>query len=110
MEIITDGNVGTLIGDSDKLERILLNLLFNAIKFTPAGGNVQITASRVEDELILVISDTGTGISQEQLPFIFDRFWQADTSAQTKESRIGYRARIGARNSLKFKGGEVSVR
>ncbi len=109
VEIITDGTVGTLIGDSDKLERILLNLLFNAIKFTPAGGNVQITASRVEDELILVISDTGTGISQEQLPFIFDRFWQADTSAQRKNQGLGIGLAL-VKELVEVQGGEVSVR
>jgi signal transduction histidine kinase len=82
VKVAIDPSIGTIVGDSDKLERILLNLLFNAIKFTPAGGIVEIAVMRVGGELVLVISDTGAGISQEQLPFIFDRFWQADTSAQ----------------------------
>ena len=108
VEIITGGSVGTVIGDSDKLERILLNLLFNAIKFTPAGGNVQITATLEEGELILVISDTGTGISQEQLPFIFDRFWQADTSAQRRSQGLGIGLAL-VKELVEVQGGQVSV-
>ena len=109
IEVITDSSVGTVISDSDKLERILLNLLFNAIKFTPAGGNVEITARREESELILVISDTGAGISNEQLPFIFDRFWQADTSAQRKNQGLGIGLAL-VKELVEVQGGEVSVR
>jgi signal transduction histidine kinase len=108
VEVMTDPSVGTVIGDSDKLERILLNLLFNAIKFTPAGGKVQITGTREKGELILVISDTGAGISQEQLPFIFDRFWQADTSAQRKNQGLGIGLAL-VRELVEIHGGQVSV-
>ncbi|HEX7227393.1 MAG TPA: ATP-binding protein [Candidatus Binatia bacterium] len=108
ISVMTDHSVGTMVGDSDKLERILLNLLFNAIKFTPAGGRIEITATRAERELLLVISDTGTGISQEQLPFIFDRFWQADTSAQRKNQGLGIGLAL-VRELVEIQGGEVSA-
>ena len=108
IRVMTDHTVGTMVGDSDKLERILLNLLFNAIKFTPAGGRVEITVTRAECELLLVISDTGTGISQEQLPFIFDRFWQADTSAQRKNQGLGIGLAL-VRELVEIQGGQVSV-
>ena len=108
VQIISDSRVGTVIGDSDKLERILLNLLFNAIKFTPAGGNVQITASREESALILVISDTGAGIPQEQLPFVFDRFWQADTSAERKNQGLGIGLAL-VKELVEVQGGKVGV-
>ena len=108
IEVMTDDRVGTVIGDSDKLERILLNLLFNAIKFTPAGGKVQITGTREKGELLLVISDTGTGISQEQLPFIFDRFWQADTSARRKNQGLGIGLAL-VRELVEIQGGQVNV-
>jgi signal transduction histidine kinase len=108
IRVMTDHTVGTMVGDSDKLERILLNLLFNAIKFTPAGGTVEITVTRAECELLLVISDTGTGISQEQLPFIFDRFWQADTSAQRKNQGLGIGLAL-VRELVEIQGGQVSV-
>ena len=93
LEVISDPAISTVLTDSDKLERILLNLLFNGLKFTPAGGKVEVKAERENGELVLEVSDTGTGISEEQLPFIFDRFWQADTSSQRKYRGVG----IGAR-------------
>ena len=108
VKVMIDPNVGTIVGDSDKLERILLNLLFNGIKFTPAGGIVEIAVTRAERELLLVISDTGAGISQEQLPFIFDRFWQADTSAQRKNQGLGIGLAL-VRELVEIQGGHVSV-
>jgi signal transduction histidine kinase len=89
LEVTSDPAVGMVLTDSDKLERILLNLLFNALKFTPAGGNVEVRARVENGELVLEVSDTGPGISEEQLPFIFDRFWQADTSSQRKYRGVG---------------------
>ena len=75
--------------DADKLEKILLNLLFNAIKFTPAGGQVAVHVERRNERLIIQIRDTGMGISAEKLPYIFDRFWQADNSSQRKYQGVG---------------------
>jgi signal transduction histidine kinase len=108
VKVAIDPSIGTIVGDSDKLERILLNLLFNAIKFTPAGGIVEIAVMRVGGELVLVISDTGAGISQEQLPFIFDRFWQADTSAQRKNQGLGIGLAL-VRELVEIQGGQVTV-
>jgi signal transduction histidine kinase len=108
VEVTIDHSVGTVVADSDKLERILLNLLFNAIKFTPAGGKVKTVVTRAESQLLLVISDTGAGISQEQLPFIFDRFWQADTSAQRKNQGLGIGLAL-VRELVEIQGGQVSV-
>ena len=108
VKVATEPSIGTIVGDSDKLERILLNLLFNAIKFTPAGGIVEIAVTRIGGELVLVISDTGAGISQEQLPFIFDRFWQADTSAQRKNQGLGIGLAL-VRELVEIQGGQVTV-
>lgn len=67
--------------DADKLRTILFNLLSNALKFTPAGGKIAVTASEDEDSKIRIsIRDTGIGIPADRLPFIFDRFYQADDS------------------------------
>ena len=68
LEVISDPAISTVLTDSDKLERILLNLLFNGLKFTPAGGKVEVKAERENGELVLEVSDTGTGISEEQTP------------------------------------------
>lgn len=66
--------------DADKWEKILKNLLSNAIKFTSAGGRVWVSCQLEPERATLMLSDTGIGISAEHLPYIFDRFYQVDTS------------------------------
>jgi signal transduction histidine kinase len=108
LETVSDPAITTVLADSDKLERILLNLLFNALKFTPAGGKVEVKAKRENGELLLEVSDTGTGISEEQLPFIFDRFWQADTSSQRKYRGVGIGLAL-VKELVEVQGGNVAV-
>ena len=109
IEVTSDPTVQTVLTDGDKLERILLNLLFNALKFTPAGGKVQVKATRDNGGLLLEVSDTGTGISEEQLPFIFDRFWQADTSSQRQFRGVGIGLAL-VKELVEIQGGKVAVR
>ena len=108
LEVISDPAISTVLTDSDKLERILLNLLFNALKFTPAGGKVEVKAKRENGVLVLEVSDTGTGISEEQLPFIFDRFWQADTSSQRKYGGVGIGLAL-VKELVEIQDGKVTV-
>jgi PAS domain S-box-containing protein len=63
--------------EAHRINQVLSNLLGNAIKFTPNGGTIRLTAREAVDEIMISISDTGPGISPEQLPKIFDRYWQA---------------------------------
>ncbi len=70
--------------DRDKMEKIVYNLLSNAFKFSEENSVIAVEATHKEQQLQIVVSDTGKGISKEQIPFIFDRFYQADGSA-TKE-------------------------
>ncbi len=84
-----DDDVTPLLADSDKLEKVFLNLLFNAVKFTPAGGEVSVSARREEGFAVVSVRDTGMGISAGQLPYIFDRFWQADSSSRRKFQGAG---------------------
>jgi signal transduction histidine kinase len=81
--------VGTISADRDKLEKVFLNLLFNAVKFTGPGGRISVKAEREGEELVVRVADTGMGIADSHLPFIFDRFWQADSSAQRKFQGTG---------------------
>lgn len=81
--------VGTIMADRDKWEKILLNLVFNAVKFTPARGLVSVSVEKVENDLQLQVRDTGMGIAKENMPNVFSRFWQADTSAQRKFQGAG---------------------
>ena len=72
-----------------KLEQILTNLLSNALKFTPEYGKVQVAIERENEQLILIIKDTGIGILTEKLPYIFDRFYQTDASTTRKGEGTG---------------------
>jgi signal transduction histidine kinase len=108
LTVSSEACLGAVLMDRDKLERILLNLLFNALKFTPAGGKVTVAALRQDGHLAFQVSDTGAGISKEQLPFIFDRFWQADTSSQRKYGGMGIGLAI-VKELVEVQGGTVSV-
>jgi signal transduction histidine kinase len=108
LETNIDSGLSTALTDSDKLEKILLNLLFNALKFTPAGGVVQLEASTQNGEMVLAVSDTGVGISDEKVPYVFDRFWQADTSSQRKYQGVGIGLAL-VKELVEVQGGTVSV-
>jgi signal transduction histidine kinase len=89
LEAHVNAEVGTVMADRDKWEKILLNLVFNAVKFTPAKGLVSVRVEKIGEELEIVVRDTGMGISKENLANVFSRFWQADTSAQRKFQGAG---------------------
>ncbi len=78
-----------LMLDRDKIEKVLLNLTINAIKFTPAGGRIDVDAVLQGERLTLSVADTGVGISNEVLPRIFERFWQVDSSSTRKFQGAG---------------------
>ncbi|HVV01842.1 MAG TPA: ATP-binding protein, partial [Verrucomicrobiae bacterium] len=89
LETFVDPSLGCILGDRDKLEKIVLNLVFNALKFTPSGGLVQLRAEKQGEQMVLIVSDTGMGISAKNLPNIFSRFWQADDSSKRKYQGVG---------------------
>ena len=82
-------DIPALMADAEKLERVCLNLLFNALKFTPAGGTITFSASYDGINICLQVSDTGVGISADHLPHLFSRFWQADASSQRRFQGLG---------------------
>lgn len=89
VEAHVSSDLTAVLTDRDKLEKILLNLMFNALKFTPADGRVSIRAEKSGNDFILVVSDTGIGIAEKNIPFVFDRFWQADTASNRKFQGVG---------------------
>ncbi len=103
-----DPNLVWAMVDEEKLERVCLNLLFNAIKFTPAGGTVSVTATKKREWLELQVADTGVGIAQEQLAHVFDRFWQADTSSNRKQRGLGIGLAL-VKEIVEAQGGSVSA-
>jgi signal transduction histidine kinase len=96
------------IGDPHRLQQIFWNMLSNAVKFTDAGGTVSVTVRRESEALHAEIADTGVGISPEILPFVFDRFTQADSSTTRHHSGLGLGLAI-VRHLVELHGGTVSA-
>jgi signal transduction histidine kinase len=84
LEVAIDTSASTAVApmDRDRMTQVLSNLLGNAVKFTPERGSVVIAASLGEAEVLFAVRDTGPGISADDLPRLFDRFWQACQTAQ----------------------------
>jgi signal transduction histidine kinase len=76
-------------GDLQKLQRMTANILDNALKFTPSGGMVRVTVNGNEEESVIAIEDTGSGISEIDLPYIFHRFYRCDKSRSQTGSGLG---------------------
>jgi PAS domain S-box-containing protein len=90
LEASLDENGALVLGDSDRLRQIIWNLVSNAIKFTPAGGDVKINLTQVASRVEIKVSDNGAGISEKFLPYVFERFRQNDASTtRARRSRIG---------------------
>jgi PAS domain S-box-containing protein len=76
-------------GDFARLQQVIWNLLSNAIKFTPNGGRITVRSQLIDSIVRISVSDTGKGISADFLPFVFDRFRQADSTSSRKEGGLG---------------------
>ncbi|NUP90335.1 MAG: ATP-binding protein, partial [Candidatus Sumerlaeia bacterium] len=75
--------------DGDKIKRAVRHLLLNAFNFTPAGGVIDVSVDRVEDEVVIRVRDTGQGIDETHLPYIFEPFYKADPALQTDFGGVG---------------------
>ncbi|WP_295621732.1 CheR family methyltransferase [Chamaesiphon sp. GL140_3_metabinner_50] len=106
IQIVADLTQLPLVGDIDRLGQVFWNLLTNAIKFTPTGGRVEITAISSPTDLQIFVSDTGQGIDAESLPHIFERFRQGDASTTKKTQGLGLGLAI-VRHIIKLHGGTV---
>lgn len=108
LEMSVEPDFGAVMVDRDKLEKVVLNLVFNALKFTPKDGRVELRVAKEEKDFTLTVSDTGIGISQKNLPYVFDRFWQADGSSKRKYQGVGIGLSL-VKELTEIHGGTVSV-
>lgn len=97
-----------LNGDYDRLDQVLSNLVANALRYTPAGGKVTLQAEEIDQVVRLVVSDTGKGIPEQDLPFIFDRFWKGNRARTRGESGSGLGLAI-ARQLVQAHGGQIEA-
>ena len=104
---IDDTTPRVVPGDSDRLrDQVLGNLISNALKFTPAGGRVEVRAWSKDEWLYMCVSDTGAGIPDEQQPHVFDKFYQVGGQARSKGAGLGLTI---AHEVVQGHGGEISV-
>jgi signal transduction histidine kinase/ActR/RegA family two-component response regulator len=96
-------------GDGERLRQVVWNLLLNAIKFTPKGGQIWVSLSRVESDLVLVVRDNGLGISAEFLPHIFESFRQYDSKTTRAHRGLGIGLSI-AKHLIDLHGGSIEAR
>jgi signal transduction histidine kinase len=84
-----DGTESHINADKDRMSQVIINLLSNAIKYTPEHGQVNITVNDTPENGIIIIKDNGIGISKDELPLIFERFYRTDKSRNRKTGGTG---------------------
>lgn len=97
-----------MVADPDRLRQVIWNLLSNAVKFTPPGGKVEVETAREGEELTILVRDSGEGIEPEFLPWVFDRFRQADSSTTRRAGGLGLGLAL-VRHIVELHGGEVEA-
>ena len=100
----------TINGDGDRLAQVFTNLVDNALKFTPADGRVTLSAKKAGVEMELSVTDTGSGVPEEALPRLFDRFYQADPSRASGERRGAGLGLSIVKEIVEAHGGKIGVR
>jgi PAS domain S-box-containing protein len=106
LQKVIDTGVGPVMGDPARLQQVVWNLLSNAVKFTPRGGQVRVSLGRVNSQVEIAVTDTGAGIAPEFLPYVFDRFRQADQRTNRQHGGLGLGLAI-VRHLVELHGGSV---
>ncbi|MFC7514731.1 MHYT domain-containing protein [Herbaspirillum sp. GCM10030257] len=108
LETTLDPQAGQIAGDPNRLQQIMWNLLSNAVKFTPNGGHIHVSLNRSAAGIAIRVVDSGIGIQPEFLPYVFDRFRQADASTTRRYSGLGLGLSI-VKQLVELQGGTVTV-
>jgi signal transduction histidine kinase len=98
-----------VLGDASRLQQVIWNLLSNAIRFAPVGGRVQVRMENAGSWIELSVTDDGPGIDAAFLPYVFDRFRQADSSSTRRHAGLGLGLAI-VRHLVELHGGTVEAR
>lgn len=106
--VMLDPSARHTFGDAGRLQQVIWNLLSNAINFTPIDGRVEVTVERMEQDVQISVSDNGAGINPSFLPFIFDRFRQADGTMTRRHGGLGLGLAI-VRHLVELHGGTVKA-
>jgi PAS domain S-box-containing protein len=106
--VVLDTSARHTLGDSHRLKQVVWNLLSNAIKFTPSGGRVEVRLEQLSSEVQIKVSDTGEGIRPDFLPFVFERFRQAEAGTTRRHAGLGLGLAI-VRHLTELHGGSVHV-
>ncbi|HYO52650.1 PAS domain-containing hybrid sensor histidine kinase/response regulator [Archangium sp.] len=108
LQPVLDTNIGPLLGDPHRLQQVVWNLLSNAVKFTPKGGRIHVSLRREHSAALITIQDTGQGISPDFLPYVFERFRQAEASTTRKHGGLGLGLSI-VKHLVEMHGGTVEA-
>ena len=108
LQMVLDPAAGRIQGDGARLQQVVWNLLSNAVKFSTKGGLVQVRLERADSSAQITVSDTGEGIAPEFLPYVFDRFQQADGTTTRRYGGLGLGLAI-ARHIVEIHGGTIEA-
>jgi PAS domain S-box-containing protein len=108
VEVVVEKDVPLISGDSERLQQVIWNLLANAVKFTDTGGKIRLEIGPMGPNVRLSVRDTGQGIPPDFLPYVFDRFRQADASASRRHGGLGLGLAL-VRQIVELHGGAVGV-
>ena len=97
-----------MLGDARRLQQVVWNLVSNAIKFTYRDGKILVRLKKIDSEVLIQVEDTGRGIEPEFLPYVFDRFRQADSASSREFGGLGLGLSI-VKHLVELHGGTVTV-
>lgn len=104
-----DKTLPPITGDRERIEQVLINILANAVKYTPDGGKITLRAHFADSLIHISISDTGMGIPKSDLPRIFERFYRVDKARSREKGGTGLGLAI-AKEIVEFHGGNIGIK